>query len=132
MGIVINDGSDDEKVVRTGTPLLRYDENVIKRHRIVYTVPQLVRLGLLPYSAYLQYEQQKAMEEAEKEAELEETPQLSEDEPKEEKKNHTFWEDDDGEREQLSDEDYAKFLSENAVQLNTAEDMIANLLKEQS
>lgn len=142
MGIVIQDGAKDEKAVRFDGPILRYDENIIKRHRIKYTVPQLVRLGFLPYSAYLEYEQQKALEEEANNEDLKEEQtaepadeeiSASEDDHKGESENinHTFWEDDDGDREQLSDEEYAKFLEENSVVLNSPEDMIADLLNNQ-
>ena len=49
--------------------VLRSDEVIIKRYRLNYTIPQQVRLGMLPYSALEEYERQKALEAEQQSAE---------------------------------------------------------------
>lgn len=113
MGVELTGKIDPNVIVpRKMASPLRYGENVIKRERINYSVPQMVRYGMLPYSALEEYYQNKALERAaQTEAEESKHPQSA-------SHGHTFWEDDDGEREMLSDEEYAKFLRDNAIDLN--------------
>lgn len=130
MGFIIKEYNSDPEASREREAMLKYDESVIKRYRIKYSIPQQVRFGMLPYSALEEYERQKAEDLAMEEAEA---MDIAEDQtvdaaPEEPKKNHTFWEDDDGDRENLSDDEYAKFLAENGIVLQQATDVVASML----
>lgn len=126
MGVEIK-GDIDPNVINTfeNEPIIKFDENVIKRYKIKYTVPEMVRFGMLPYTALLEYEQYKAAKEADQTEEIkteeirsETKDSESKDKPEKEKKvNHTFWEDDDGDRELMSQADFEKFLRENSISL---------------
>lgn len=119
MGVIVKGNIDLNKIYNNDVEItLRYDENVIKRDRINYTIPQKVRFGMLPYQALLDYQ-----EEQEKKSRLSAKSTRKEDsEPKEEaapKKNKTFWEEDEGDRQNVSQEEYEKILQNNGVDLSS-------------
>lgn len=108
MGVLVK-GKVDPNVLNINTAKPEYSTGVIKRELIKYSVPQKVRFGMLPYSALQEYEQEKAATAAKAaEAAEEEAP----------KKRGTFWEEDEGDRQNISQEDFEKFLKDNAIDLS--------------
>lgn len=105
---------------------LRHGVNIIKRQWINYSVPQLVRMGMLPLSAYEEYEKNKVEAEPEPETANStsdefmknlEAEEAAIEAPEEKPRRGAFWEQDDGERELMSADDFAKFLAENGIGL---------------
>lgn len=94
---------------------------IIKRFQIDYSLEQKYRLGIMTPPEYAQWVQEK-----EEELRAQNKP------PKKERKNHTFWEDDGGERKNVSENDFAKFLSENSLDVSntTAVDVAALIQQE--
>lgn len=111
------------------------------------------KLGLMGYEEYMEWQEELA-EEAARQAELEAMGAAAEEllgeignlgegvsesteseKPATEKKsgNHTFWEDDDGDRENVSKEEFDNFLAQNSIDVSnsTAID-IDSLLSENS
>lgn len=91
---------------------------IIKRYQIDYSLDQKYMLGIMSPQEYAMWIQEKEEEQKKKN--------------KPERKNHTFWEDDAGERKNVSDNDFAKFLSENSLDVsnNTTVDVAALIQKE--
>lgn len=117
MGVKLTGDIDPNLIkLQASNPGLR--QGVIKRAEINYSVPQMVRFGMLPYSALEEYLKQQEEAKRQEEAAAQAAQTESAKPAKEERKNHTFWEDDDGDREMLSQEDYEKFLRENAIDLS--------------
>lgn len=104
MGVVIKGKINPDVVEVKPLKYLRYDENVIKRERINYSIPQKVRFGMLPYSALEEYQKEK---EAAKSQTKEET----------QPHNHTFWEDENYEQKRMSPKEFEEFLKNNAINL---------------
>lgn len=102
MGVEITGKIDPNVLELKPLKYLRHDENIIKRERINYSIPQKVRFGMLPYSALEEYQREK--EEAEKKA-------------KETAHNHTFWEDEDYEQKRMSPKEFEEFLKNNSINL---------------
>lgn len=129
MGVIIKSQYIDyDETHHFEEPPLRAEEHVVKRYKIKYSVPQMVRFGMLPYSALEEYEKQNANP---NEAELQETAEAAVDaavdtgaeaEVVEEapKKRGTFWEEDDGDRELMSQADFEKFLKESGIDISNA------------
>lgn len=134
MGIVVKN-TDGLEEIKPRQAIIPHDQSLIKYWNINYSIPQKIRLGLLPISALDEYYAQKEEEANPKSSSSETTVEPVVSESKEEapvRKNHTFWEDDEGDREQLSQEDYDKFLAENNIQLTQADDLVAQLLASQN
>lgn len=104
---------------------LRSGDVIIKRERINYSVPQKVRLGMLPPSVLEEYYRQQ--EAAAAATTVEEAPAdpapapAAESSDSSHKSNkpahgHTFWEDAE-DKPLLSQADFEKFLKENALDI---------------
>lgn len=129
MGVVVKGNIDLNKIYNNDVEItLRYDENVIKRDRINYSIPQKVRFGMLPYQALLDYEEEKRTKErfaakdtrkdTEIPIEITETGENTEPAESKPKKNKTFWEEDEGDRQNVSQEEYEKILAGNGVDIS--------------
>lgn len=122
MGVIVKGNIDLNKVYNNEVEItLRYDENVIKRDRINYSIPQKVRFGMLPYQALLDYqaeqEEKNRLSAKDTRVEKEASAEISTDDKP--KRNKTFWEDDEGDRQNVSMEEYEKILGDNGVDLST-------------
>ena len=103
-------------------PVVHCSDTIIKRGRIQYSYAEKYKLGFIsPQEFYLWQQElmeQKALED--KSA------------AKEERRDHTFWEDDEGDRANVSDSEYDKFLRENGLDVsnNNAVDVNALIQEE--
>lgn len=136
MGVIVKGNIDLNKVYNNDVEItLRYDENVIKRDRINYSIPQKVRFGMLPYQALLDYQaeqEEKNRLSAKSTRKTEESKVETSDTPEETKpkKNKTFWEEDEGDRHNVSQEEYEKILQNSGVDLSSIlgqNDVMSNL-----
>lgn len=107
----------DAKVFEEQAPLLKPRDTVIKRGMIDYSVPEKVRLGMLPPDALYYYEMMKQQEEEKEKATKSEEGDAN-------KEGSTFWANDTGERVQISQEEYDKFLEENTIGITSQQDRI--------
>ena len=83
--------------------------HLIKRYQIDYSYEQKFKLGIMTPAEYYAWQNElylKAQEEAQKAAQSSG------------KKDHTFWEDDEGVRENVSDRDYETFLAMNNLDVS--------------
>ncbi len=78
---------------------------IIKRYQIDYSFEQKFKLGIITGPEYMAWQAQLYEESLQKEE-------------KSEKKNHTFWEDDEGIRENVSEADYDSFLAVNDLNVS--------------
>ncbi|MBP5599787.1 MAG: hypothetical protein J6X48_05875 [Lachnospiraceae bacterium] len=79
---------------------------IIKKWQVKMSFADKYRFGVLTYPEYLEWMQELAEEAAQEEK------------PKKKAESNTFWANDDGERENLSNADYEKFLAENAINVS--------------
>lgn len=80
---------------------------IIKKWQVKMSYADKYRFGVLTYPEYLEWMQELADEAA-----------VEEEKPKKKAESNTFWANDDGERENLSNADYEKFLAENAINVS--------------
>ncbi len=80
---------------------------IIKRYQIDYSFEQKYKLGIMTPSEYMAWQ-----------AQLFEEAQKKQSEAAAGRKDHTFWEDDEGVRENVSDADYNSFLSTNGLDVS--------------
>lgn len=80
---------------------------IIKKWQVKMSYADKYRFGVLTYPEYLEWMQELADEAA-----------VEEEKPKKKAESNTFWANDDGERENLSNAAYEKFLAENAINVS--------------
>ena len=85
---------------------------VIKKWQVKMSYEEKYRFGVLTYPEYLEWMQELSAENAA--AEEKEQEQETKSKPK----SNTFWANDEGKRENLSNSDYEKFLAENAINVS--------------
>lgn len=125
-------------------------DTVIKRGFIQYSIPEKVKLGLLPPEALYYYqmeeERKKALEEAlaedddsvDSDDELDLNSNLAEAgliyqegvEEELKKEAHTFWQEENYDEKLMQDSAYQQFLAEHALDLPVIQQQIESLLKE--
>ena len=89
---------------------------IIKRFQIDYSYEQKYKLGILSIEEYVAWQIQ--------------LNQKTREEQEGSKQNHTFWENDEVERLNISDEDYDQFLAQNQIDVSNNNDVdIEALLK---
>ena len=97
---------DTEAYVNVPHPFGMPTGPVIKKWQVKMSYADKYRFGVLTYPEYLEWMQELAEEAAQEEK------------PKKKAESNTFWANDDGERENLSNADYEKFLAENAINVS--------------
>ena len=114
----------DAKLFEENAPLIKPRETVIKRAFIDYSIPERVRLGMLPPDALYYYEMMKAKEEemaaeaaAKAEQEKTEAEFASTIGERMNESSDTFWANDTSERTLISEEEFAMFLRQNSIDL---------------
>ena len=91
---------------------------IIKRYQIDYSYEQKYKLGIITAAEFMVWQSELAQ----KASEDEKTPH----------KNHTFWEDDEGVRENVSNAEYDNFLAQNQIDVsNTTSFDFDALIREQ-
>ena len=97
---------DTEAYVNVPHPFGMPTGPVIKKWQVKMSYADKYRFGVLTYPEYLEWMQELAEEAAQEEK------------PKKKAESNTFWANDEGERENLSNADYEKFLAENAINVS--------------
>ena len=130
----------------------KYKSPLIKWYQATMTKEEKYKLGMMTVDEYYEWQAELAAEEEAKKAEeahsdekkpdhgkltayLEKLvaagPVKDSEDSEEEHKNHTFWEDDDGDRSNMSNDSYAAFLAQNGVDVSNSNTVdFSALLKE--
>lgn len=95
------------------SPLIKwYDTNMSKSERYRY--------GLMGYDEFVAWQQEAAAKQAaEEEAEATTTASSTSDSGAGTSYGHTFWEDDEGDRQNISDKEYMEFLAKNNIDIGS-------------
>lgn len=94
----------DEEEFKKDVPIIPPKHTVIKRYMINYSYEEKYKLGILTPQEYYQWQF-----ELEEKAKAEANSKSSE--------KHTFWEGEDEPRQNVSDDDYQAFISQNGLDL---------------
>lgn len=101
--------TNDMLIKRNKDLRCRYISPLIKWYQATMSKEEKYKLGLMTYDEYLEWQEELANAPEELE---------SADTEGSESVNHTFWEDDDGDRENLSSDSYSDFLAENGLDIS--------------
>ena len=93
----------------------KYDSPLIKWYDTNMTKTEKYKFGLMTYDEFVAWQQE--LHEKMLNGELD-TDDSSTDTSDTGSTNHTFWEDDDGDRENISADDYAAFLAANNIDVS--------------
>ena len=102
---------DEEAYVNIPHPFGVPSGPIIKKWQVKMSYEDKYRFGVLTYPEYLEWMQELTAANSEEE-EKEKEPE------KAKPKSNTFWANDEGKRENLSNSDYEKFLAENAINVS--------------
>lgn len=107
---------DSARVI--GSPVQKAEGPVIKAQRTALSYAEKYRLGILTYPEYLMWQAQIALGLASAN-EGNQVEEAQAEKPKTDSSSGRFWEQDSALRQNVSDDDYEKFLRENSINVST-------------